>query len=118
MELKRTSVLKKKDKLVRKLKAIFGEGTTKGDKDDDEQEDGEEAEQDQGPLALTQGMREDIEKESVKEEQANEEPTEAHPKKRKVRNKLDAKPKKATKPSLAKPTTRGSTRVITQKAKE
>ena len=117
MELKTTSVLKK-DKLVKKLKAIFGEGTTKGDEDDDEEEDGEEVEQDQGPLALTQGIQEYIEKESVKEEQANEEPTKPHPKKRKVRKKLDAKPKKATKPSLAKPTTRGSTRVITQKAKE
>ena len=49
MELKTTLVLKKKDKLVKKLKAIFGEGTKKGDEDDDEEEDEEEVEQGQGP---------------------------------------------------------------------
>ena len=42
MELKTTSVLKKKDKLVKKLKSIFGEGTAEGEKDDDEEEDEEE----------------------------------------------------------------------------
>ena len=45
MELKTTLVLKKKDKLVKKIKAIFGEVTTKGD-EDDEEEDEEEEEQD------------------------------------------------------------------------
>ena len=53
MELKTTLVLKKKDKLVKKLKARFAEGTIEDEEDDDEEE---EAEQDEGPLALTQGM--------------------------------------------------------------
>ena len=39
MELKKILFLKKKDKLVKKLKAIFGEGTIKGDEDDEEEED-------------------------------------------------------------------------------
>ena len=36
MELKTTSVLKKKDKLVKKIKAKFREGTTEGEDDDEE----------------------------------------------------------------------------------
>lgn len=54
MELKIASTLKKKDKIVRKLKAKFGEGAEDGDdEDDDEEEEEEEEVQGQGPLALT-----------------------------------------------------------------
>ena len=70
MELKTPSVLKKKDKLVKKLKAKFGEGTIEGEEDIEEEE-----EEDQGPLSLTQGMGKDIEEEGAREEQAKEEPT-------------------------------------------
>ena len=70
MELKTTSVLKKKDKLVKKLKVRFGEGTIEG-----EEEDEEEEKKDQGLLALTQGMGEDIEEEGAKEDQVDESPT-------------------------------------------
>lgn len=85
MELKITSVLKKKDCLVKKLKARFVEGTKKS-KEDNEEEDEEEREQDQGPLALMQGMGEDAEKvEGVKEEEkAKEVPMKPKPKKRKA----------------------------------
>ena len=50
MELKSSSTLKKKDKLVLKLNAKFGEGVI-----EEEEEDGEEEEQKQAqePLALT-----------------------------------------------------------------
>lgn len=58
MELKTTSVIKKKDKLVKKLKDKFGEGAKQ---EEEEEEEGEEEEdtQAQAPLALTQGMGED-----------------------------------------------------------
>ena len=40
MELKTTSTLKKKDKLVKKLKARFGEGTAReNDEEDDKDEE-------------------------------------------------------------------------------
>ena len=38
MELKTTSTLKKKDKLVRKLKAKFGERTSNDEEDDEDEE--------------------------------------------------------------------------------
>ena len=57
MELKTTSTLKKKDKLVRKLKEKFREGARNDDEDDEEEEEA----QAQEPLALTQGMGEDVE---------------------------------------------------------
>ena len=38
MDLKKTSVLKKKDKLVKKLKAKFGEGVTEEEDNKDEEE--------------------------------------------------------------------------------
>ena len=43
------STLKKKDKMVKKLKAKFGEG-------DEEDEEEEEEVEEQGPLAITQGL--------------------------------------------------------------
>ena len=48
------STLKKKDKMVKKLKAKFGEG-------DEEEDDEEEEVEEQGPLAITQGLGEDKE---------------------------------------------------------
>lgn len=51
MEMKTVSTLKKKEKLVKKLKAKLGEGTVEG-----EEEEAEGEEEDQGPPALTQGM--------------------------------------------------------------
>jgi hypothetical protein len=56
MELKTTSTLKKKDKLLKKLKKIFGEGV---DAEEEEEDDDEEEHQ---PLALRQGLGEDEEK--------------------------------------------------------
>ena len=41
MELKTTSTLKKKDKMVRKLKAKFGESVGNDDKDDEEEDEEE-----------------------------------------------------------------------------
>ena len=121
MELKTTSTLKKKNKLVRKLKARFGEGTTKDEEDDEHEE--EEAKQCQGPLSLTQGMGEDVEEEGAEEEQAKEAPRKPKPKKRKEKKQPTSHPKgkKVVKSSLAKPTipvTRATTRATTQKAKE
>ena len=52
MELKTSSILKKNDKLVRKLKTKFGEGV--GEEEEEEQEQAQES------LALTQGIGEDI----------------------------------------------------------
>ena len=53
MELKTTLVLKKKDKMVKKLKARFGEGTIEGEEEDEEEQ---EVEKDQGTLSLKKGM--------------------------------------------------------------
>ena len=52
MELKTTSTLKKKEKLVRKLKENFGEGVGNDDEEDDEEDEAEE-EQGHEPLSLT-----------------------------------------------------------------
>ena len=119
MELKTTLVLKKKDKLVKKLKARFGEGTIEGQEDYEE----EEQQYSQGPLSLTQGMGEDEEEECVEEEEAKEAPAKLEPKKSKASTQPLAKPKskKVAKPSPAKPTTptrRATTRATTQKALE
>ena len=51
MEMKTSSTLKKKEKLVKKLKAKLGEGKAEGD----------EEEESEGPLEITQGMGEDAE---------------------------------------------------------
>ena len=57
MELKIASTIKKKDRLVKKLKARFREGATEVKEEEDEEEQGE------GSLALTQGMGEDAKEE-------------------------------------------------------
>lgn len=98
MEMKTSSTLKKKEKLVKKLKAKLGEGTAEGE----EEEEGEE------PLEITQGMGEDAEQ----EESAEEEAPKLEPKKRKARKQPAAQPKPKkpiAKPTPAKPTTRADT---------
>ena len=89
--LKTASVIKRKDKLVKKLKKKFGAdlgevGTTEEAKEisDDEDEDKGEDELEQGPLQLTQGLGEDKD-ESAKEEQAKEAPIRAKVIKRKAK---------------------------------
>ena len=59
MELKIASTLKKKDKMVRKLKAKFRQGARDNDEEDDEEDEEEEEVQGQESLSLTQGMGED-----------------------------------------------------------
>ena len=86
MELKTASTLKKKDKMVRKMKAKFGEGA--GDDDEEEEEV-----QGQEPLALTQGMGEDQEEEGAEEEEAKEAPTKLEPKKMKAKEQPTSKHK-------------------------
>ena len=82
MELKTASTIKKKDRLVKKLKAKFGEGEIKAKEEEDEEK--EEEEQGQGPLALTQGMGEDVEEQEGVEEKEEEEAPKIEPKKRKA----------------------------------
>lgn len=108
MELKTSSTLKKKDKMVKKLKAKLGEGKAEGDEVEEESE---------GPLEITQGMGEDAEQEESDEEEAPK----AEPKKRKEKKQPTAQPrikKPATKPTLAKPTTRADTSKSAQEEKE
>lgn len=64
MELKIASIIKKKEKLVKKLKAKFGEGA-KEEEDEVEEDEEEEDTQTQVPLALTQGMGEDQQEEET-----------------------------------------------------
>ena len=70
MDLKTTSVMKQKEKMVRKIKKKFGEGI-EGAVEEEEEDESEEEEQGQGPMELTQGLGEE------KEESAEEEPTQA-----------------------------------------
>ncbi len=87
MELKTTSTFNKKDKLVKKLKAKFGEGIGE-EEDDDEEEKQEEQEQAQEPFSLTQGLEEDKDEEEVesaKEEETKEALVQAEPKWRKAK---------------------------------
>ena len=55
--------MRKKDKIIKKLKAQLG-----FDYDEDNEEDVKE----QGPLAITQGLGEDIEEEGAKQDKAEE----------------------------------------------
>ena len=73
MDLKTASVMKRKEKLVRKIKKKFGEGI-EGVVEEEEEDESEEEEQGQGPMELTQGLEEDKE-EGAKEEEAKEVPT-------------------------------------------
>jgi hypothetical protein len=64
MELKTASIIKKKDKLVKKPKEKFGEGTEQEDEAEEDEE--EEETQIQEPLPLTQGKGEDQQEEEIK----------------------------------------------------
>ena len=57
--------MKKKDKMVKKLKARLGV-------EDDEEDDDEEEAKEQGPLAITQGLGEDKDEEGVELEKIEE----------------------------------------------
>ena len=88
--MKTTTIVKKKDKLIKKIKKRFGVEATstieeeEADEEEDES-DNEEDEPKQGPLQLTQGLGEDKE-EDVKEEEAKEAPTKAKNTKRKAKD--------------------------------
>ena len=55
--------MKKKDKMVKKMKEKLGV---------DDEEDDEEDAKDQGPMAITQGLGEDVEEEGVGQEKDKE----------------------------------------------
>lgn len=121
-ELKTTIVVKKKDKLVKKIKKKFGVEETSeiGEVEEiseDEEEDEDELEQ--GPLELTQGQGED-KYEDVEEEEAKEAPIKGKAIKRKEKTPLASHPtsKKATRPTPKKPITKATTRASTQKSKK
>ena len=59
--LKKTSMIKRKYKLVRKMKKKFGEGI-EGEVEEEEEDESEEDEHGNGPLQITQGLGEDKEK--------------------------------------------------------
>lgn len=80
IKLKTTSIINKKEKLVRKIKNKFGEGVEVAEEEEDEEDDEDEEEQGQGPIELTQGLGQDKE-EGVEEEEAKEAPVQAKPKK-------------------------------------
>ena len=110
IELKTTTSVKKKDKLVKKIKKKFGVGEGSAEEE-------EEAEEEEGnkPLGLTQGLGEDKE-ESAKEEEAKEAQVKTKATKRKATTPPTPHPKakKAAVPAPKRPTTRATT----QKAKE
>ena len=65
-DLKASTVVKKKDKLIKKIKKIFGveaTGTTEEEEanEEEDQSENEEDEPRQGPLQLTQGLGEEKE---------------------------------------------------------
>ena len=61
IDLKTALAMKKKEKLVKKLKARLG-------MEDDEEDDEEEEAKEQGPLAITQGPGEEKDEEGAKQE--------------------------------------------------
>ena len=61
MDLKIASTIKRKDRLVKKLKPKFGEGVAEVEDEEDDEDDEDGDEKGEGPLALTQGMGEDVE---------------------------------------------------------
>ena len=65
-DLKTASVMKKKEKMVKKLKARLGV------EDDEEDDDEEEEAEEQGPLAITQGLGEDKDEEGFEQEKTKE----------------------------------------------
>ena len=65
IDLKTTSAMKKKEKMVKKMKERLGV-------EDDEEDDDEEKAKGQGPLAITQGLGEDKDEEGAKKEKIEE----------------------------------------------
>ena len=105
IELKTTSAVKKKDKLVRKIKRKFGvkEGSAEDDEEEADEEEGDKT------LGLTQGSGEDKE-ESAEEEEAEEAKVKTKATKRKATTPAShPKAKKAVAPTLKRPTTRAAT---------
>ena len=70
IDLKTTFVVGKKNKIVKKLKEIFGEEREEGEEDEDEDEEYDKPSQ--APLALTQGQGEDQEEEEVEHDEGVE----------------------------------------------
>ena len=60
IDLKTTLAMKKKEKMVKKLKARLGV-------EDDMEDDDEEEAKEQGPLAITQGLDEDKDEEGAEQ---------------------------------------------------
>ena len=128
-DLKIARVIKRKDKLVKKLKKKFGAdigetGTAEEveEMSDDEEEDDNEKEEDepeQGPLQLIQGLGEDKD-ESAEEEEAKEAPirTKVTKRKEKAPPTPQPKPKKVVKSAPKKTTTRATTSTTTQLRKK
>ena len=86
IDLKIASIVKRKDKLIRKIKNNFGADIEVAGIAEEEDESEEEEEPRQGPMELTQGLGED--KEEGVEEEAEEARTQA--KKRKAKTQLAA----------------------------
>ena len=113
--LKIATIVKKKDKLIKKIKKRFGVevvGTEEEEEvgEEDYDSENEEDEPRQGPLQLTQGLGEDKE-EGVEEEEAEEAPTKTKGTKRKAKAQPTPQPKakKVEKSAAKKPTTRATT---------
>ena len=114
-DLKMTTAVKKKDKLIKKMKTRFGVevvGRTEEEEVDEEEDDSENEEDEpkKEPLQLTQGLGEDKE-EGAKEEEAKEAPIRTKVTKRKAKAQPAPQPKanKVTKPLAKKPSTRATT---------
>lgn len=110
LDLKTASVIRKKNKIVKKLKEKFGEG-------ENEEDEEEEDISSQAPLALTQGQGEDqVEEVEIEEGAKGEEASEApEQKKRKAKTLAARKLRKVAKPNPIFPSTRESTRDTTKK---
>ena len=103
MDLKITSVIRKKNKMVKKIKEKF-DGGAEEEEDDDEEGDDVPV---QAPLAITQGQGEDQEEEieieeGAKGEEANEACTTTKTKRRKFNTQAVSKKKKVAKPTQPK----------------
>ena len=115
INLKITSAMKKKERMVKKLKARLGIEDNKEDNDEEEVEE-------QGLVALNQGLGEDNDEEGAEKEKTEEvEKAPKVEKKRKAKIEPTTRPQqKGVKQNLAKLSapTRVATREATLKAKE
>ena len=123
--MKTTSIVKRKEKLVRKIKkfgACIEAASVVAEEEEEEDGSKEEEEKGKGPMELTKGLGEDKE-EGAKEEEAKKACTQTEQKTRKATTNLVAQPKakKAIKPTQSKPKnprTRATTRAITQSSRK